>query len=124
MKAFIGRFGAPSGRMPGVGYCRVGTSGMGLTDGVCTGALTSDDEGDSERGAVTSDRAASVRLAERRMAPISSLRAPPARGWVGRKRTTDSALSPVVGARTNAGKSAMVARFPASRPQVLVRYTS
>merc|ERR1719181_1285456 len=36
MKAFIGRFGVPSSRMPGVPYTRDGPSGVGLTEGVAT----------------------------------------------------------------------------------------
>ena len=50
MKAFMGRFGVPSSRHPGVPYCRVGPSGVGLTLGVATISVISEDEGEPARG--------------------------------------------------------------------------
>ena len=51
MKAFMGRFGAPSLFSPGVPYFRVGPSRVGLTRGVSVAAVSSVFEGESERAA-------------------------------------------------------------------------
>ena len=68
MNAFMGRFGAPSARWPGVPYCLVGASGTGLTEGVATASVISDVEGESDRTTVFSEGAEGGRRADRRMA--------------------------------------------------------
>ena len=70
MKAFIGRFGAPSLRWPGVVCCRVGTSGVGETEGVARVTVSSLAEGESERTRARSDSAAAERRADRRISRL------------------------------------------------------
>ena len=84
MNAFIGRFGAPSARCPGVPYCRVGASGTGLTEGVATASVISDVEGESERTSVFSEGAEGGRRVDRRMALGELLGRGTEGAWLGR----------------------------------------
>ena len=68
MNAFMGRFGVPSGLASGVAYCRLGTSGVGLTDGVKSVTVSSLAEGEEERSAEAFDCAVDLERAERRIA--------------------------------------------------------
>ena len=70
MKAFIGRFIDPSGFCPGVAYCRIATSGVGLTDGVTNVTLRSEVEGEIARSGADLGPAGLVRRAERLIASL------------------------------------------------------
>ena len=62
------RFGVPSLRFPGVPYWRRDTSSVGLTEGVASATVSSEVEGEPERGPPRSCATGLLRRAERRMA--------------------------------------------------------
>jgi hypothetical protein len=66
MKAFIGRLGVPSSRLPGGAACLRRSSGLGLVDGVMV-SVASERLGEAERTAIALYVVGTVLRTERRM---------------------------------------------------------